>query len=93
MARAKFYASNKEKVYGYVAAWRDKNPEKYKAIEKRSRVKTRDSVLARAARYKERLADAYVSSLLGLKLSQAPKELIELKRIHLKIERQLRKTK
>lgn len=97
-------ARNPEKVREYARNWNKKNPEvckrnsaKWKADnpEKQAgvvlRSKPRKNLRTRANR--ANLTDGYIADLLGLSVNDAPPELIEAKRIHLKIHRLLRSMK
>jgi hypothetical protein len=60
--------------------YRERYPERFKAVKKLSKQRTRDQ-----------MSDGYIREKLGVK--NAPQELIELKRAHLKLRRQLRTMK
>jgi hypothetical protein len=62
------------------ARYRERYPERFKAVKKLSKQRTRDQ-----------MSDGYIREQLGVK--NAPQELIELKRAHLKLRRQLRTMK
>jgi hypothetical protein len=66
-------------------------PEVSRAKRKRYRKRYREKVLAERARDRERMPDWYIRQQLHMQ--EAPQELIELKRAHLKLRRQLRTMK
>ena len=78
----KWSKENKDRVYEYRKKWRDNNIEKQKAIDKKAC---------------ETMSDFYISNMIvkytNLNRTDIPKEIIELKRIQLKITRELRRKK
>lgn len=107
-ATARYRAANPEKIKFEIAKYRAENPEKlrvgYAKYRTANHEKVRASVAARYAvnREKEKaraaneaidLRDSYVAALLGGRVKELPTELIELKRIHVKILRQLKEAK
>ena len=60
--------------------YRERYPERFKAVKKLSKQRTRDQ-----------MSDGYIRQQLGVK--NAPQELLEVKRAHLKLRRQLRTMK
>ena len=66
-------------------------PEVSRAKRKRYRKRYREKVLAERARDRERMPDWYIRQQLHMQ--EAPQELLEVKRAHLKLRRQLRTMK
>ena len=66
-------------------------PEVSRAKRKRYRKRYREKVLAERARGRERMPDWYIRQQLHMQ--EAPQELLEVKRAHLKLRRQLRTMK
>ena len=71
------------------AKWRAKNPEKVKARRAKYRAENPEKVKASRAKYRADLHDSYV--IWQLKSPNPPPELIELKRIQLRIYREIYK--
>lgn len=85
----KWYTSNSEKVKAAMAKYRAENPEKVKAGKARYRAKNPDKIAAHNAMYRLNLSDTCVKH--RLKVPNPPQELIELKRIQLRIHREIYK--
>lgn len=94
---ATWRAKNPERVAALKKGWDAANP--VKARERRSRweLKNPDKVRDKATRgnlkIRTILSDGYVAQTIGLRLSQIPQELIELKRVQLRITRKLKELK
>jgi len=82
--------ANLEKARAASKAWSRANPEKVKASKEKWFKENREKESARAKAYVDRCNDNYVARTMGLKLSQCPQELIELKRINILITREIR---
>lgn len=94
----KHYITHKEDIIKRASEWVKNNPEKKKIIQKKSNSKestkksknkwakkNTDKILKAAIKRVDNLADCYVRSRLAYQgFEFIPKELIELKRIHLK---------
>ena len=100
-----WYKANSEKSKAASKAWGRANPEKLKASKEKWFKENREQVTARSKSrhkanpekqaaaskaYADRCNDNYVARTMGLKLSQCPQELIELKRINILITREIR---
>lgn len=86
---AKWYAENREKAIGRVLRWKLANPEKVKVRDAKWAAENPEKRRAASARYVSSLATGYVIKRLNIR--NPPQELIELKRLHLQIQRELRK--
>lgn len=73
------YKENKEKYCSKARKWVEENRKKKNSWQRIYYKKLRDEV-----------SDVYISKLIGIPLSEAPKKLIELKRIQIKILRELK---
>ena len=93
-AAKKWATENKSRMNARTKKWRLKNPEKVKAYQQSI---PKEKLRARGNERTARAADGYVKRLLvhgtNLETSDIPQELVELKRKHLKIHRQLKTTK
>jgi hypothetical protein len=94
-ARAKYKKAHPEKVRASHARTKKRRalarPEADKAKRKRYRERYPEKVLAERARGRERMPDWYIRQQLHMQ--EAPQELLEVKRAHLKLRRQLRTMK
>lgn len=95
-----FYKEHLKRVYGNPEQaekkrirdrnWRKRNPDNVLAF----RARQKDNQKRLTNQYREQLTDAYVVNRLGLShIENVPNELIEVKRIHIKILRLLRAKK
>lgn len=83
-AKRRWDASNKEKVLAYKRNWAAKNP---RYVYRPDRRQERPDKQAE----RDIISDAYIcSQILYMKASEVPKELIEAKRIQIKIRRLIR---
>ena len=82
-----YYEANKEKVAARHRTYREANKEKLAAREKAYREANKEKVVARHRTYRELITDQYAAQKLGLKKSECPPELIEMKREQLLIAR------
>ena len=74
-----WYAANKEKCADWMVTWRLANPEKIRANSRKVRDKITNSYIC--------------ASCFRLKVSDVPQEVIELKRQHIILKRELKKWK
>jgi hypothetical protein len=82
--------ANPEKVRASHTAYILVNPEKVKASKEKWIKENPEKQAAASKAYSYRCNDNYVAKTMGLKLSQCPQELIELKRINILIAREIR---
>jgi hypothetical protein len=91
----RYRKENKEKIRSYKKIYHKENSEKCRDLYKRWRDKNPDKSAAKSKMCRDKLHDFYVIDKIkrgtGLTASEIPQELIELKRIQLKITRELRK--
>lgn len=87
------YAKNIERIREYRSKWNKANRAKKNAINKRWRERHPDVVKECNRREVENLSAAYVAKKMRLRVGECPPDLIELKRTHIQLQRQLRKTK
>jgi hypothetical protein len=86
----KWAENNPEKKKANNQKWAENNPEKVKASYKKWAENNPEKVKSYKHNRTMRLSDGVVAKYLGIKLSQCPQELIELKRINLLITREIR---
>jgi ABC-type nitrate/sulfonate/bicarbonate transport system substrate-binding protein len=99
ISKKRWAAKNREKCREYFKAWEKRNPEKArefrrlqkKAWAKRNPEKARQQRSRNRKRDVEKIADRYIRRLLGISGVTIPPELIEVKRLQLKIMRLCRK--
>lgn len=70
--------------------WRAKNPDKHKEASKNSWVRRKEEYYKQKKTRREGLSAGYVASVMRAKIGDVPAELIEAKRLHIKIKRYLR---
>lgn len=102
---AEYYKKNSKRMYAVQVEYRKNNPEKtrakgvnyrknnlekVRATEARNRKKNIEKNRARSTASIKDLSNAYVAKKLGFKVSEIPPELIEAKRLNLKIKRKLK---
>jgi len=106
-SKRRYYEENKEKVSASLRRYREENretlsakqrryyeenKEKVSAYKRRYREENRETLSAYQRRYHEAIPDAYVKRILGATpAAPIPQPLIEAKRFHLRILRELRK--
>jgi len=86
---AKWRAENPEKVKVSRAKWRAENPEKMREGKVKYRAENQEKIKVSGAKWRSDLPDSYV--IQQLKNPNPPQELIELKRIQLRIHREVYK--
>ena len=79
---AQYYQANKEKFAVYSKQYRQDNRERVKEGNKRYQLANKEKIAAYNKKYRDGLEDGYVKTVL--RLTNAPKSLIEAKRIHIK---------
>jgi hypothetical protein len=94
-----YYRSHAKDLVEKTARWRRANPEKARSLSTKWRVENPEKRKLIIANYNEKNAikmlnqDSYIASKIGLRLSQIPKELLELKRVQLQIHRLIKNQK
>ena len=87
------YARNKTRRAEHGRKWRKNNLAKKNAINRRWRERNPEAYRAAQQREVDNLSAAYVAKKMRLRVRECPPELIELKRAHIQLQRELRKTK
>lgn len=87
------YARNKPRRAEHGRKWRKNNLAKKNEINRRWRKRNPDAYRAAQQREVDNLGAAYVAKKMRLRVRECPPELIELKRVHIQLQRELRKTK
>jgi len=87
------YAKNKIKRREVRAKWNRENRARKNASNKRWRDRHPDTVKECNRREVDNLSTAYVAKKMRLRVSECPPELIELKRTHIQLQRELRNRK
>ena len=91
-SKRRYYEENKEKVSAKDRRYYEENKEKLSANRRRYCEENKEKVSANKRRYREALPDPYVKRMLGATPNTPiPQPLIEAKRFHLRILRELRK--
>lgn len=88
------YRRNAEKARAATSKWREKNPEKVKQM--RAKYQGTEKDLARRRHKRETLSDEYVREQIVKRSSRKidiPQELIEVKRAHILLQREIRELK
>lgn len=80
----------KAAIAAYHREYREKNKEKVSEITASYRNRNRDRVNARCERVRRDMTSSYVARIMGMSVRDLPGELIEAKRIQLKIKRYLK---
>lgn len=86
-------AFNKEQKKAWQAANAEKIAERRKAYYAANPRRQAERMKAYYAAYVEKMADAYVASILGVPIAECPPELLELKREQLVLHRITKKLK
>lgn len=87
------YAKNIERIREWRSKWNKANRAKKNAINRRWRERNPEAVTAGRRREIENLSASYVAKKMRLHVGECPPELIELKRTHIQLQRELRKSK
>ena len=94
---AAYYINNKEAILQRCKRYREKDPEEYRMLRREYYAENRDVISKRRKEtQRDNLSDPYVAQSLRynstvLKVGDIPKELIEAKRVQIKLLRQIRK--
>ncbi len=95
----KYRIANTERLYERHRVWCKANRDKCNKSAKRYKAKYPDKAKQKArrddGRYRELLTDSHIKKIVnagsGLKFSDIPQEVVELKRIHIQLLREIRK--
>lgn len=86
----RYHAANKEKINERQRAYHKENAERLLARNRRWRLTNSEQVRQRFRAYTETLSPGYLARLLKLPLADCPPELLELKRLHVTLKREIK---
>gem|GEM_PF-4626743 len=88
-----YKAKNKQKISIQGKIYRKKNIKKIKEWTEENKEQIKLKNKTKSIKYRDELSDSYVANVLRLPISQLTPEIIETKRLIIKIKRELCKTK
>ena len=89
----KWHAAHPEKHKASVAKWHAAHPEKHKAAVAKWHASHPGKVKAARVAYVGRLSAGYIADLLGVRAKDVPTELMEAKRVEIKLKRLIKEMK